>query len=116
MVKRLGDPDLAIQGDATYLEAVVVMVHMQHTVPDYADWKAMFDADPLDRKGSGVTAYRICRPVGDPGLVMIDLDFEGRDEAEQFLVRLRALWHGPAAGTIQNVDGWVVEVAESATL
>jgi hypothetical protein len=116
MVNRLGHPDLTIQGDASHLEAVVVMVHMQHTVRDYADWKAMFDADPLDRKGSGVTAYRICRPVDDAGLVMIDLDFEGREQAEQFLVRLRELWRGPAAGTIQNVDGWVVEVAESGTL
>jgi ribosomal protein L35AE/L33A len=89
---------------------------MQHTVRDYAGWKAMFDADPLDRKGSGVTAYRICRPVDEPAMVMIDLDFDGREEADQFLVRLRELWHGPASGTIQNVDGWVVEVAESAPL
>jgi hypothetical protein len=49
-------------------------------------------------------------------MVMIDLDFDGREEADQFLVRLRELWHGPASGTIQNVDGWVVEVAESAPL
>ena len=116
MVNGLGHPDLAIQGDASYVEVVVVMVRMQHTVRDYADWKAMFDADPLDRKASGVTAYRIGRPVDDPSLVMIDLDFEGRDEADQFLVRIRALWQGPASGMIQNADGWVVDVAESATL
>jgi len=48
-VNRLGHPDLAIQGDASYVEVVVVMVRMQHTVRDYADWKAMLDADPLDR-------------------------------------------------------------------
>lgn len=94
----------------------MAMVRMQHTVRDYADWKAMFDADPLDRKGSGVTAYRISRPVDDSGLVMIDLDFERREQADQFLVRLRELWRGPAAATIQNVDGWVVEVTESGTL
>ena len=94
----------------------MVTLRMQHKVHDFTAWKALFDADPLDRKGSGVTAYRVHRPVDDAGVAMIDLDFGGRDEAERFLVRLKELWHGSASTTIQDVQAWVLEGVESGDL
>jgi len=94
----------------------MVTVRMQHSVRDFAAWKALFDADPLDRKAGGVTAYRVFRPADEPGLVMIDLDFGSRDEADAFLERLRDLWRGPAAATIQDVQAGVLELVESAAL
>lgn len=106
---------LASAAGARYLEAAMVTLRMQHSVQDFDSWKTLFDADPLDRKGSGVTAYRVFRPAEDAGQVMIDLDFGSHDEAEQFLERLKALWRGPAASTIQDVQAWVLEFVESAT-
>lgn len=94
----------------------MVTLRMQHAVQDFASWRTLFDADPLDRKGSGVTAYRVMRPVDDPGLVLIDLDFSSRDEADQFWGRLQELWHGPAASTIQDVQAGVLDFVESADL
>jgi hypothetical protein len=32
----------------------------------------MFDADPADRQGSGVTGYRMSRAADDPNHVLID--------------------------------------------
>jgi len=94
----------------------MVTLRMQHSVQDFDSWKTLFDADPLDRKGSGVTAYRVFRPAEDAGQVMIDLDFGSRAEAEQFQERLEALWRGPAASTIEDMRAGVLETVEWATL
>jgi hypothetical protein len=94
----------------------MVTLRMQHTVQDFAEWKAMFDADPLDRKGSGVLTYRVQSSPADPGLAFIDLEFGGREEADQFLERLRALSQGAGASTILKVDAWVLDTVESGTL
>jgi hypothetical protein len=71
---------------------MTVCVHLEHPVPDYEAWKAAFDADPLDRAGSGVLAYRVSRWVDDPGLVAVDLDFADRPTAERFRESLLRLW------------------------
>jgi len=88
-------------------------IKMQHTVADFDGWKKMFDSDPLDRKGNGVLAYRVTRGVADPNLVMVDLEFGDADAAKAFLVRLEALWAGPANAVLSEARGWVVEEVES---
>lgn len=53
-------------------------VQLEHAITNFDTWKAAFDRDPLDRKGSGVRRHRVLRPVDDPnyaehfGVVMID--------------------------------------------
>ncbi|MET1021855.1 MAG: hypothetical protein ABWX69_06610 [Arthrobacter sp.] len=43
---------------------------------------------------SGVTAHRISRPVDDPNYVVVELDFESRDQAERLLADLQAnVWN-----------------------
>ena len=92
-------------------------IRMQHKVKDYAKWKALFDSDPLDRKGSGVTSYAVHRPVDDQSLVMVDLAFSDRPQADEFMVRLHELWQGPAGtAAIGSAEAWVVETTESADL
>ena len=68
------------------------IVRIEHPVPSYEGWKQAFDADPIDREQSGVTRYRIVRDTADPSYVQIDLEFEGREEADAFHVRLQELW------------------------
>jgi hypothetical protein len=53
----------------------MVTLRIQHSVPAFDSWKRAFDADPLDRKGSGVRRYSLHRSVKDPNFVMIDLEF-----------------------------------------
>jgi hypothetical protein len=50
----------------------------------------MFDADPANRKDSGVRRCTISRSVEDPNYVLIDLEFDGAAEAEAMLEKLRA--------------------------
>lgn len=91
-------------------------LHIEHTVTDYDAWKRMFDSDPLDRKGSGVTSFRVMRPVGDTGAVMIDLEFASREAAERMSAALAELWKGPAAAITINPHARLTETVEATTL
>jgi len=68
------------------------LLRVEHSVPDFAAWKAVFDDDPVGREGGGVRGYRILRPVDDPNYVLIDLEFDDASAAEAFLVKLGELW------------------------
>jgi hypothetical protein len=70
----------------------VVTLRIEHPVPDLDAWRRAFDADPLDRRGSGVRRYRILRSLDDPSHVLVDLDFDSREEAEAMRGALRELW------------------------
>ena len=91
-------------------------LHIEHRVTDYDAWKRMFDADPLDRKGSGVTGYRVMRPVGDLGAVMIELDFESREAGEKMIVALEELWRGPGAAVMIKPQRKLSETLETGAL
>jgi hypothetical protein len=86
------------------------VLRIEHSVSDYDEWKKAFDADPLGRKGSGVTRYRILRATDDPNRVMIDLDFNSSEEADRMHGALRELWTridviiAPQAHTAQVVE------------
>ncbi len=67
-------------------------VHIEHPISDFATWKTAFDrAAPL-RAASRVRAYAIHRPVDDPAYVIIQLDFDTKDDATAFAEKLRQLW------------------------
>jgi len=87
-------------------------LRIEHAAPDYDAWKQAFDADPLGRERSGVRGYRILRAVGDPTLVMIDLDLDSADEAESLLTRLRVLWQSNPVLS-GNPKARIVETVES---
>lgn len=89
------------------------VLRITHTVPDFVEWKRMFDSDPLDRAGSGVRTFRVERAVDDPNLVFGDLEFDSREEAEQMLVKLHALWD--RTDSIRDASGRVVELVEVGT-
>ena len=56
-------------------------LQIEHAIKDFDMWKAAFDRDPVDRAGSGVLAHRISRPVDDPHYVVVELDFDGQEQA-----------------------------------
>ncbi len=73
-------------------------LQIEHGIKDFALWKAAFDRDPVNRSKSGVTAYRISRPVDDPHYVLVELDFDRREAAEALLAALRTrVWTSAAA-------------------
>jgi hypothetical protein len=67
-------------------------LQIEHAIVDFGIWKQAFERDPIGREAAGVRRYRIFRPADDPQYVIIDMDFDGRPEAEAFLERLRGVW------------------------
>jgi hypothetical protein len=84
-----------------------------HTVPDYAEWKKVFDKDPLDRKGSGIRRFTIERPVGDEHRVIGHLEFDSLGEAETFAGRLQEVWKGLGRSVISDEGFTLTEVLET---
>jgi hypothetical protein len=71
-------------------------LQIEHAIKDFDMWKAAFDRDPVDRAGTGVLAHRISRPVDDPHNVVVELDFEGQEQAEGLLAKLQdKVWSSP---------------------
>ncbi|MDQ4038151.1 MAG: hypothetical protein M3313_07340 [Actinomycetota bacterium] len=68
-------------------------LHIEHAIVDYAVWKAAFDRFDEARRSSGVRGHRVQRPVDDGNFVVIDLDFDTVEAAEQFRNFLqRTVW------------------------
>lgn len=71
-------------------------LQIEHAIKDFDMWKAGFDRDPVDRAGSGVVAHRIGRPVDDAQYIVVELDFESREQAEGLLANLHEkVWNSP---------------------
>ncbi len=71
-------------------------LHIEHRITDFDTWTAAFDRLGSVRHDAGVRAQRVQRPVDDPTYVVIDLDFDTRDEATAFLHFLKTkVWASP---------------------
>lgn len=85
------------------------IVRIEHPIPSYEGWKAAFDSDPVGRELSGVRSYQISRPVDDPNYVLIDREFDGKSEAEAFLVAMRQVWDRVQGTVMSNPQARIVE-------
>lgn len=91
----------------------MVILRIEHPVPDFDGWKKAFDSDPVGREKSGVRRYQISRPIDDPNYVMIDLEFDTSSQAEALLAAMRVVW-GRIEGTIMmNPQARIVEAVET---
>ena len=93
-----------------------IVVRIEHAVPTFEKWKQAFDADPANRKRSGVRRYRILRQHDDPGFVMIDLEFDALSEAEAFLDTMRRIWGGAGRAVVAGPRARIAEVVEATEL
>ena len=92
----------------------MAILRIEHSVPDYDGWKRAFDSDPADRKGHGVRRYQVFRSVDDPNYVMIDLEFDTKDEAAALLSTMRGVWAGPGRDVMTNPQARIVEMVDRA--
>lgn len=89
------------------------ILRIEHSVPDYQAWKAAFDSDPIGRATSGVRRHQIQRAIDDPNYVMIDLEFDTRDQAQAVLAALRVVWDRVAGIVVANPQARIVEPVET---
>ena len=72
-------------------------LHIEHAITDFGTWSAAFERFADIREKSGVRAQRVQQPVDDPLYVVIDLDFDGVEDASRFLGFLQAnVWSSAA--------------------
>ena len=94
----------------------MTILRIEHPVPNFEGWKKVFDSDPIDRKGSGVTNYHIYRSVTEPNFVTVDLCFNNLQDAEKALAALRKLWDQVDGKIIQGPQARILDMVESAEL
>ncbi|HEX7102768.1 MAG TPA: hypothetical protein VF201_09000 [Nitrolancea sp.] len=92
------------------------ILRIEHPVPNFDNWKAAFDSDPVGRKRLGVRRYRILRSIDEPNYVMIDLEFDTKGEAEALLSAMRAVWSRVQGSVMSDPQARIVEVVESTEL
>jgi hypothetical protein len=91
----------------------MIVLQIEHLVPDFANWKKAFDSDPLDRKKSGVRAHRVFRTTDNPNYIIIELEFDNLPEAEKMLENLKKLWPQVEGKVMFNPQSRIIETIES---
>ena len=91
----------------------MVILRIEHKVPNFEGWKKAFDNDPINRKQSGVRRYRIFTPTDDPNYVIIDLKFENLINAESTLTVLQKLWSNVEGKVMVNPQARILNIVEN---
>ena len=94
----------------------MILLRIEHPVQDFDRWKAVFDGDPLDRRGSGVRGYTVSRGVDEPLLVDIVLEFDEVEAAVRMRGRLERLWASGPGGITAPPATWLFEPVETKRL
>jgi len=90
----------------------MIILQIEHPVPDYDGWKKVFDSDPMGRKKSGVIRYKIFRQTDNPNYVVVDLEMNSLDEATNLLAKLQQLWKQIEGTVITGPKGKIIEMVE----
>ncbi len=91
----------------------MIIVQIEHPVPNFDAWKKAFDSDPAGRERSGVRRYKVLRPIDNPNYAMVDLEFDSSSEVEAFLAAMREVWSRVEGKIIESPRVRIVEVVES---
>lgn len=90
----------------------MIVLQIEHSVPDYDVWKKVFDSDPMGRKQSGVIQYKIFRQTDNPNNVVVELQMNSLEEAKNLLARLQQLWKQIEGTVITGPKGRIIEMVE----
>jgi hypothetical protein len=90
----------------------MIVLRIEHPVPDFDAWRRAFDSDPARREQGGVRSYRVLRPIDDPNFAVVDLEFDDRARAEAFLERLKDLWRTAEGKVMRAPQARIFEALE----
>jgi hypothetical protein len=91
----------------------MILLHIEHTTPNFEAWKTSFDSYAALRQQSGVRRYRIVRPIDNPNFAMIDLEFDNVGNAQSLLAGVQQLWQRVGGTFVQDPEWKICEVAET---
>jgi hypothetical protein len=95
----------------------MTIVQIQHEVRDFDAWKRAFDQDPLRRGRGGVGRHVMYRAAGKPNFVLLQLEFEKREDADAYLMELERMLPtvDDAVGFSAPPRAWLLEQVEQRT-
>lgn len=91
----------------------MIILHIEHTVVDFDNWKASFDNYEDFRQKSGVRRYRVSRPIDNPNFAMIDLEFDSLQDAEALLAGVQQVWERVNGTLIKDPQWQLSEVVQT---
>ncbi len=94
----------------------MIILQIEHKIPNFEGWKKAFDADPINRKKSGVKHYLIFRPTDDPNYVIIHLGFDTITDAQETLKSLQQLWQKVEVSVMVNPQARILDIVEAIDL
>jgi hypothetical protein len=71
------------------------ILHIENTVRDFDEWKAVFDKFDRFRADKGMRSYRMLRQIDDPNKVSVDLEFDTVEDAAAFRGALEQIRQTP---------------------
>jgi len=73
-------------------------LRIEHGIHDYETWQKAFDSFAAARANAGVRGFTIRQPVDDSKYLMLDLEFDTAQLAEEFARFLhQRVWSSPAS-------------------
>jgi hypothetical protein len=90
----------------------MIILQIEHPVPNFEGWKKAFDSDPMNREQSGVKNYKIFRQTNDSNYVVIELEFDDLQKAEIMLMALQKLWSQVEGKIMTNAKAKIIELVE----
>jgi len=90
----------------------MIVLQIEHAVPDYGYWKKAFDIDPVNRKQSGVKRHRIFRQTDNPNYIVFELEFDTLNEAKNLLAALQKVWKQIEGKVILGPKARIIELTE----
>ena len=90
----------------------MIILQIEHPVPDYSSWKKAFDIDPVNRKQSGVKCHRIFRQTDNPNYIIVELEFDKLNEAKELLAALQVIWKQIEGKIITGPKARIIELVE----
>jgi hypothetical protein len=94
----------------------MILLHIEHPVMDFDNWKASFDNYAELRQKSGVRRFQVSRPIDNPNFAMIDLEFDSLSEAEALLGAVQQVWQRVGGKLINDPQWRFSEVVETKEL
>jgi hypothetical protein len=91
----------------------MIILQIEHEVPNFEGWKKAFENDPINRKKAGVQRYKILQKADNPNFVIIDLEFNDLKSAEEVISTLQKLWKDVDGKIIMNPKIRILKVIES---
>lgn len=88
-------------------------LQIEHEVPNYDGWKKAFDSDPIGRQKSGVKRYRVSRQSDRQNYIIIDLEFEQKENAEKMLTALKNFWPKVEGTVMMGPKARIIDLVEN---